>query len=133
MDIVALIAAPWPLFNRPSIQLAVLKAFLRQQEPGIEVHSLHPYLQLAHDLGFECYHEISQSSWTAESIGAGILFPGLRDRCDRLFSRVIKKRSHGGIGRSISPVPVRQVMAETIDTFVASYDWKSCRLKNYRR
>jgi len=127
MDIIALIAPPWPLFNRPSIQLAALKAFLVQQEPGVEVHSLHPYLQLATDLGLECYHEISQSSWMAESIGAGILFPELKDRCDRLFSRILKKRaSHAG--RSISPGPVREVMTETIDAFVGHYDWRTCRL-----
>ena len=129
MDTIALIAPPWPLFNRPSIQLAALKASLRQQEPEIKVHSLHPYLQLAADLGLECYHEISQSSWMAESIGAGILFPELKGRCDRLFSRIIKKRaSHRGSGKSISPRPVREVMAKTIDAFVGHYDWRGCRL-----
>ena len=127
MDIIALIAPPWPLFNRPSIQLAALKAFLVQEEPGIRVDSLHPYLPLANDLGLECYHEISQSSWTAESIGAGILFPELKDRCNCLFSRIIKKRASRA-GKSISPGPVREVMTETIDAFVASYDWRTCRL-----
>ncbi len=127
MDIIALIAPPWPLFNRPSIQLATLKAFLRQEEPGLKVHSLHPYLQLANELGLKYYHEISQSSWTAESIGAGILFPEMRDRCDRLFSRIIKKRASCA-GRPISPGPVREVMAETIDAFVDHYDWRDYRL-----
>ncbi len=75
MDIV-LIAPPWPLFNRPSIQLGVLKAYLTKNLPkGVRVQNLHPYLHVAAATGFSTYHAISQSGWASEAVFSHILFP----------------------------------------------------------
>ena len=57
---VLLLSTPWPLYNRPSIQLGALKAFLRKEHPGIGVDAHHFYLQLAKTIGYERYREISK-------------------------------------------------------------------------
>jgi len=73
-----LIAMPWALFNRPSVQLGALKGYLAQAEPDLQVTCLHPYLGLAKSLGFELYQEISQDVWLCEGLYAGLLFPEQR-------------------------------------------------------
>ena len=73
-----LIAMPWALFNRPSVQLGVLKGYLAQAEPDVQVVCLHPYLGLAKSLGLDLYREISQDVWLCEGLYAGLLFPEQR-------------------------------------------------------
>jgi hypothetical protein len=46
MVAVALVSTPWPLFNRPSIQLGTLKAFLQRDIHGITVDARHVYLSV---------------------------------------------------------------------------------------
>ncbi len=123
---IALIAPPWPLFNRPSIQIAVLKAYLLQQDPELQVRCMHPYLELASRLGFEGYHKISQSSWAAESVCAGILFPEQADRCNRLFNRALKTRA--SITADITPDNVRNLTAKALEDFVQGTDWSEVEL-----
>ena len=119
---IALISPPWPLFNRPSIQIAVLKAYLERERPGVEVSSYHPYLTLASSLGFDAYQRISESSWASEAICAGILFSGMVRDCDGLFLKTIGKR-HGRLKESLlNPQAVRRVAAEVLDDFVSSLD-----------
>lgn len=73
-----LIAMPWALFNRPSVQLGALKGYLSQAEPDVQVSCLHPYLGLAKSLGLDFYREISQDVWLCEGLYAGLLFPEQR-------------------------------------------------------
>jgi ribosomal peptide maturation radical SAM protein 1 len=73
-----LIAMPWALFNRPSIQLGTLKSYLAQTEPDVQVACLHSYLGLAKTLGLDLYREISQDVWLCEGLYAGLLFPEQR-------------------------------------------------------
>ncbi len=87
-----LIAPPWQLFNRPSIQLGTLKAFMRTRVPGLEVSTFHPYLSFAHSLGFRVYHAISQSSWASEAVGAALLHPENRDACGEIFCKALSGR-----------------------------------------
>lgn len=72
---IALISAPWPLYNRPSIQLGTLKAYLQSTDPHIRVEAHHFYLELAASLGYKLYQEISERTWLAECIYAALLFP----------------------------------------------------------
>ena len=44
---IALISTPWPLYNRPSIQLGALKAYLKATHPDVEVHADHARVILA--------------------------------------------------------------------------------------
>ena len=72
---IALISTPWPLYNRPSIQLGTLKAYLRSIYPDIEVEAHHFYLKLAASIGYRQYHEISKRTWLAETVYAALLYP----------------------------------------------------------
>ena len=118
---ILLIAPPWPLFNRPSIQTAALKAYLLQQEPGLEVRCKHPYLLLATRLGHGAYHAVSQSSWAAESICAAILFPRQGERCLRLYEENLKARVSS---REIpDPENVKKATSEVLQEFLAGTDW----------
>ncbi|MCD6297898.1 MAG: RiPP maturation radical SAM C-methyltransferase [Deltaproteobacteria bacterium] len=91
MNPIALISTPWPLFNRPSIQLGALKAFVKQNIPGLQVDTHHIYLNIAEDLGYNPYGEISERTWLAESLYAGLLYP---DRTATI-SQFWEKRSSG--------------------------------------
>ena len=75
MKKVALISTPWPLFNRPSIQLGALKAFVKEKLPHIQVDSHHVYLSIAAALGYDLYAKISESTWLAEPLYAALLYP----------------------------------------------------------
>ena len=82
-----LLAAPWPLFNRPSIQIAALKAYASRNTPHVHVKAHHFFLALADRLGFPLYHAISKRTWLAESVYAAILYPDRRDTIETLFRR----------------------------------------------
>ncbi|VEN72981.1 conserved hypothetical protein [Candidatus Desulfarcum epimagneticum] len=88
---VLLISAPWPLFNRPSIQLGVLKAHLQKKRPDMDVSARHCYLKIARDIGYERYDAISRSAWMAEAVYSALLFPGRAARAQKVFERRAKK------------------------------------------
>jgi len=92
-----LIAMPWALFNRPSVQLGVLKGYLTKVEPDLQVVCLHPYLGLAKSLGFELYQEISQDVWLCEGLYAGMLFPEQRGVLRTFLAKRLRQcKSAGG-------------------------------------
>lgn len=84
---VALLSTPWPLFDRPSIQLGALKAYLRQELPNQEVLTFPLYLPVAATLGYALYRPISQGTWIGESLYAALLYPERREILDRFFRR----------------------------------------------
>ncbi len=87
----ALLALPWPLFSRPSIQLGVLKGYLHKNWPELQVEALHPYLCVAKDLGYKLYHQISQSSLLSEAVSFAVLFPERKEILQKLVSKEAKK------------------------------------------
>ena len=66
---------PWPLFNRPSIQLGTLKAYLESRTNWLKIDTKHPYLEVASIIGTVLYHWISQNAWVSESLYAPLVFP----------------------------------------------------------
>ena len=88
---VLLVSAPWPLFNRPSLPLGALKAYLRHALPSLNVDVSHLYLQIAHRLGFERYHEISQRVWRAEAVYSALLYPEQAHQAEALYAQTIRK------------------------------------------
>ncbi len=86
---IALISAPWPLFDRPSIQLGTLKGFLNQHHPDIRVDTHHIYLKIARILGYPFYQAISERSWIAESPYAALLYPGRMEKVTRFWRRKV--------------------------------------------
>lgn len=75
---------PWPIFNRPSIQLGALKAYL-ETKGGIPVDTFHPYLETAHLLGAANYSKIAHSGWGGEALFSPLLFAEKYQDAKRLF------------------------------------------------
>jgi ribosomal peptide maturation radical SAM protein 1 len=75
MPRIALLSTPWPLFNRPSIQLGTLKAYLQREIPELEVDAHHVYLRVAEAIGYDLYKSISERSWLSEACFAALLYP----------------------------------------------------------
>ncbi|MEZ0328946.1 MAG: RiPP maturation radical SAM C-methyltransferase [Dissulfuribacterales bacterium] len=115
---IALISPPWPLFNRPSLQLATLKAFLAKNQPDLQITCHHPYLTLAAKLGFEAYHAISESSWASEAVCAPLLFHDKEKECNAMFTSAVTKNARQGKG--LSARAVRRHTKETLETFINS-------------
>jgi ribosomal peptide maturation radical SAM protein 1 len=84
---IGLISTPWPLFNRPSIQLGSLKAFAHQSLPGVKVDAHHVYLSVADALGYDLYGQISERTWLSESLYAALLYPPRQDIIARFWRR----------------------------------------------
>ncbi|MBA7644221.1 hypothetical protein ES703_51963 [subsurface metagenome] len=87
MKKIALISTPWPLFNRPSIQLGALKAFVKEKLPYIQVDSHHVYLSIAAPLGYDLYAKISESTWLAEPLYATLLYPDRVGAIERFWQK----------------------------------------------
>jgi ribosomal peptide maturation radical SAM protein 1 len=117
---IALISTPWPLYSRPSIQLATLKAFLQSRMPDLQVDALHFYLALANTIGYRLYHEISERTWLAESVYAALLYPERFTQAATLFGREAAAKS---FLRNIEfGTLTRQVQKATAD-FLNSQNW----------
>lgn len=87
---ISLISMPWSIFNRPSLQLSALKAYLEKEMAAIQVELCHPYLELAGTLGFDTYQRISESGWAGEALFAALLFPSQRQQAAKVFSQSLK-------------------------------------------
>jgi len=114
---IALISTPWPLYNRPSIQLGALKAYLQLKHPQVRVDARHFYLKLAEALGYKCYQLISERTWLAESIYAALLFPERFAAIEKLFQREVRSKprlKEAGLKHIASRVQ------ETTDAFIDS-------------
>jgi len=90
---ISLISMPWPLFNRPSIQLATLRSYIQNNLNNIRVYSFHLYLDIAYRLGYRIYHAISERMWLSELIYASLLFPERKESLKRLYKRLVRRDS----------------------------------------
>ncbi len=125
MDI-ALVSPPWPLFNRPSIQIGVLKAFLKSNlPPETRIRNLHPYLRVARAVGFNDYHIISQSSWASEAVFSNLLFPG-RKGPERLFVRALRARRIGNLGGDFRKIC--QGAKKALEGYIQALDFSNTKL-----
>ena len=108
---VALISMPWAMFNRPSIQLGVLKAYMEKEADWIKVDTFHPYLDIAARLGPEVYHWISQNLWLSEALYGFLVFPERAAGIEKFISRSLKKADKK-IKASITNHDVLEVLRE---------------------
>lgn len=90
--VIGLFSAPWPIYNRPSIQLGILKGWLKKRVPELRVETYPLYLKIAEQIGYSCYHDISEKSWLAESIYAAILYKSRTKQIETLFNKILKQR-----------------------------------------
>ncbi len=124
----ALLSTPWPLFNRPSVQLGSLKAFVRRKLPGIGVDAYHVYLEVAAALGYDLYGRISQRTWLAESPYAALLYPERQERIARFWrrhSRGLSPHQRSGFTRIC-----RQLEIAT-SRILGEVDWRAYRLAGF--
>jgi len=116
---VALISMPWAIFNRPSIQLGALKAWL-DRDGSIETRTFHPYLWVARALGTGIYHDLAQTGWAAEALYSLLLFPQQKEQAARLFSQSckVKKKLRGlDFDRTV------QILDHALDQWLAAVDF----------
>ena len=120
---VALVSAPWPLFNRPSIQLGALKAHLRSQFPAgwVDVEAHHFYLQTAMRVGYRRYHAVSQRMWSAEAVFSALLHPERRSAAARLFASETAAKD-AALSKQFDPIvdAAQQAAAE----YLQATDWR---------
>ena len=116
---------PWPILNRPSIQLGALKSFLKADE-SINVQTFHPYLEVAKLLGPDVYHLISLESWVSEALYSGVLFPEKRDNARTLIHKELKKRCN-----KFDFDAVCQQLEEHINQWVEKNDWSAFQLVGF--
>ncbi len=114
----ALVSMPWPLFNRPSVQLGVLKGYLRNVWPELEVRTFHPYVRVAERLGFQQYHVLSETSWLAESFFAALLFPQQKKEILSLFNRLKRKKS-----LAVDFETTLAVLENTLEEYFSALPW----------
>ncbi len=116
----ALVAMPWAPFNRPSIQLGALKAFLEQADRCIRVTCLHPYLAAARSIGPERYQAIARHLWVSEALSATIAYPEKREAALSLARRIWSRT--GLPARELSRTAAR--LAESFDQWFSTIAWQ---------
>ena len=91
----ALISMPWPLANRPSIQLGTLKSFIESKAADVNINCYHPYLEVGNLLGLKTYNDIAERTWVAESVYGYLLNPKRRPEITDLVSKEYSARVKG--------------------------------------
>jgi ribosomal peptide maturation radical SAM protein 1 len=121
----ALLSTPWPLFNRPSIQLGTLKAFLQREVPRINVHARHIFLSIAECLGYDVYNHISERTWLSESIYAALLYPERRE----VISKWWRRRSD--LPRKLGFDDIWPLVQKASEGSLDSADWRAYPLVGF--
>jgi ribosomal peptide maturation radical SAM protein 1 len=85
---VVLVSVPFPLYNRPSIQLGTLKSYLNAQLPDVKVDAHHIYLKIASDIGYRQYQAISERTWLAEAVYSALLYPDRFGSIEKFYQRL---------------------------------------------
>ncbi len=125
---IVLISTPWPLFKRPSIQLGALKAYLKAQNPDLEVTARHMYLAVAEAVGYEIYQAVSERTWIAETIYGALLYPERSDQIEALFRRKT------GADKKLSGVDFTSLIrrVERVSSaFIDGEDWDAVGLAGF--
>ncbi|WP_028322064.1 RiPP maturation radical SAM C-methyltransferase [Desulfatiglans anilini] len=125
---IALVSTPWPLFNRPSIQLGALKAFLCREVPNLEVDAFHPYLAIAAALGYDVYREIADRTWPAESLYAALLYPDRRAGLQKFWQRQVR---HVPILRRLSFEELLGALDRSSARFMDGIEWDRLSLAGF--
>ncbi len=118
---------PWAIFNRPSIQLGSLQAYLQTLAPEIRVTSLHPYLSVAAALGGELYQAISMDAWLCEALFAPIIFPQMRAAAKKLALARIRQNKDINIDFAATV----DLLAANLHEFVAAVNWQDFKLVGF--
>jgi len=122
-----LISMPWPLFNRPSIQLGALKAYLESSTDWLQVDTEHPYLEVASILGTELYHWISQNPWVSESLYSPLVFPEQKQSAEALAAQYVAK-SGANIKGLFNFDQIHAKIKSQLENWVNCCDWSQYKI-----
>jgi len=125
---VALISAPWPLYNRPSIQIGTLKAHLIKKFPELKVDAHHIYLKVAEAVGYRHYQAISERTWLAETVYAALLYPENLEGIKKVFYKKAKGKT---LLQDISFDSLTRQVQEVSEKFIQSVDWRGYGLVGF--
>ncbi|MBU0728381.1 MAG: RiPP maturation radical SAM C-methyltransferase [Proteobacteria bacterium] len=125
---IALIAMPWHLFNRPSLQLGTLKAYIEKECPWVEVTVFHPYLEVAAAIGTSLYQKISLDVWASEALYGSILFPDQFDTNKKLFDQTFNTDKKS---KSIDFRGLRRILERQLEDFIQNNDWSGFHLAGF--
>jgi ribosomal peptide maturation radical SAM protein 1 len=117
---IALLSTPWPLFNRPSIQLGALKSYIRKSISHCVVDAYHTYFKVAEDIGYDLYKQISERTWLSESLYAAILYPERKERIEQLWR---KQTSRFPLLRLTDFHELCRRLKQITDQFIDGEDW----------
>jgi len=127
-DSVALISTPWPLFNRPSIQLGTLKSYLKSRYPDLNIATYHFYLNIAERIGYPIYQKISERTWLAEPVYGALLYPGRKESIEKLFHKhTVRKPSIRNTDFKGLIKKIRKIS----DALISSIDWSRFMLAGF--
>jgi len=125
---IALISTPWPVFNRPSIQLGTLKAYVKKQIPELEIVAHHFYLHLAESVGYDVYKVLSERTWIAESVYASLLYPENFVRIEKFFHKQTRGKSEIG---KLKFEHLVQKVDDTSKSFISENFWSGYGLAGF--
>ena len=125
---VALISVPWPLYNRPSIQIGTLKAHLIQQFPGLKVDAHHFYLKVAEAVGYRRYQAVSERTWLAETVYAALLYPENIEGIKKVFYKKAKEKT---LLRDINFDSLTGQVQKVSEEFIQNVDWQGYGLVGF--
>ena len=125
---VVLLSTPWPIFNRPSIQLGTLKSYLKSQFPELEVVAHHFYLKLAKNIGYKLYQAISERTWLAETVYAALLYPERLELINKLF---IKEAKGKPLLSDVDFKDMTKQVAEVTNEFIDKNNWNNFGLAGF--
>lgn len=111
---VAFISMPWALYNRPSVQLGALKAYI-ELHSEIQVDTFHPYLHYAKELGLDTYQKISLKTWAGEALFGPLIFPDNIQSNKTLFEKKLATKKIPGDFSSLHN-SIRQVTDSWLDS-----------------
>jgi ribosomal peptide maturation radical SAM protein 1 len=127
---ISLVSMPWSLFNRPSIQLGSLKAYLAKEADNIAVHDSYPYLEIASKLGPELYHWISQNSWVGEALYAAVIYPEQKSAAQKLALQYVKN-ADSSIQKLFRFDAIQAILKTQLKSWVKKMDWSQFQLVGF--
>jgi ribosomal peptide maturation radical SAM protein 1 len=125
---IILVSTPWPLYNRPSIQLGAIKAYLNATHPDVGVDADHAFLSVATALGYPLYREISERTWLSEAVYAALLYPERIDIIENFFNRQARS---GSLAGKTGFKKITSLVKKATDVILADDRWKNYRLAGF--
>ena len=116
-----LVSPPWPIYNRPSLPLGALKAYVSQTLPGVSVTASHFFLEVAGALGYAAYKAVSRRVWRAETIFAALLYPERADIIRALYTRI--RRRHDDVPGDFDALV--GTVKTVVDGWLRKIDWEA--------